>query len=191
MHNLNKTKLGLIFLGVLIFNTHAAAYYSSGPYLNLGAGGILLTTSGTSAGGGAGRLGLGYLGVLTDEENPFLLGFELNGDFGYTGRTSSLYGADFAAILARQFTEQAAIFGKLGMNAIGQNSIYFAGPQIGLGIGYQMIPSLRLIGEGNYALDPIRIGNARSLGSTTVNVFNLLIGLQYTFYITNYVDNDP
>jgi hypothetical protein len=188
MLNFRKIKLSLTLLGALTFTHSAVAAYSSGPYINLEGGGAWFSSSGNSAGGGAGRLGLGYLGMMTDEENPVLFGFELNGDYAYTNKTHSLYGGDIAAVLGRQLIEQAAIFGKLGMNAIGQNSSYVAGPQVGVGVGYQMIPNLRLVVEGDYALDPMRIGNAQSFGSNTVNVFNLLLGLQYTFYVTNPVD---
>jgi hypothetical protein len=183
MYNFKKITIALSLLSAAIFTTYAMAY-TTGPYLNLGLGGIFISSSGNSASGGAARLGLGYLGIITDEENPVLLGGELNGDYGYTSDTSSLYGGNIAAILGKQLIEEVAIFGKLGINALGQNSNFVAGPQIGVGIGYQILPSLRVTGEGDYALDAIRIGNGE-FANSTVNFFNLLIGLQYTFYITN------
>jgi hypothetical protein len=193
MLSFNKTKLILSFLGTLVYATHAAAAYSTGPYLNLGVGSISISGSGISNTGGAARLGLGYLGAVTDEENPVLFGMELNGDYGYTSPTSSVYGADIAGILGRQLNEQMAIFGKLGLNALGNEKNYVAGPQIGLGIGCQLIPNLRLTAEGDYAFDAIHIGNSTNdhFGnhSNTVNIFNLLLGLQYTFYVTNPATN--
>jgi hypothetical protein len=185
--DLNKTKLGLSLLGAgtLLCAAQALAYYNTGPYINLGAGGMTFASHGISATGGAGRFGLGYIDLLNCDQNPAFIGLELNGDYGYTDRTHSVYGADFSGILGQQLSPLVGIYAKLGANAIGQNRSYVLGPQVGVGLGFQVAPLWRVTVEGNYAYDAFRIHN-NFADTNNVNTFTYLLGLQYTFYATNY-----
>jgi hypothetical protein len=180
-----KICLSLFGMSTMLLATQAMAYYYTGPYVNLGAGGSTFAAHGTSSTGGAGRVGLGYIDLLNCKENPAFIGIEVNGDYVYTNRFHSLYGADFAGIIGQQLSQLVGIYGKLGANAIGQNRNYILGPQVGVGFGFQVAPSWRVTLEGNYAWDGFRINNT-FLGNTAVNTFTYLLGLQYTLYPTNY-----
>jgi hypothetical protein len=192
MHNFNKTKLGLCVLGVsvmLFASSQAMAfYYTMGPYLNVGAGGLTIVANGHSSTGGAARAGLGYIEALDYcDVNPLFLGIEANGDYGYTDKFHSIYGADISGIIGKVFEQEMSIFGKLGANGIGQDSSYVFGPQVGVGLGFQVLPLLKVAVEGDYALDAFHTHDNHDdfVGHNTANTFTYLLGLQYTLYPTN------
>ncbi|MGB6976841.1 MAG: hypothetical protein WBE18_05240, partial [Gammaproteobacteria bacterium] len=172
----NKTKMGFSILAML-FATQAMAYYNTGPYINIGAGGLTIVVNSTSTTGGAGRFGLGYIDLLNCNENPAFIGFELNGNYGYTRRLHSIYGADLSGVIGQQLSQLVGIYGKLGAQAIGQDRNYILGPQIGLGLGFQVAPLWRVTLEGNYALDAFRI-HSNLVGNRNANTFTYLLGLQ-------------
>lgn len=154
--------------------------YSIGPYFNAGLGGTIFTipdffdNNDITVGSMAGRVGLGYIGDINQSENPFLYGFEFNGNYYSltSGSQGSLFGGDASLILGKQLAYPLAIYGKIGGALITDGHISSFGPQVGAGVGVQFTPHIRLTGETDFAAE---------IANGFFSVATFMGGLQYSF----------
>jgi len=175
---LKKTVISFMTLVTTIFGVipQAQAAYTMGPYVSIGAGAANFNTNflgiPISSTFGEGSLGVGYLWPLNSQsEDPFFIGIEGNGNV-YANNTV-FYGAELNLILGKQLSPTIGVYGKLGALGIGKmengSLSGTGGGQTGVGIGFQVMPNLRVTAEATGGLVGI---------STQVKG---MVGLQYSF----------
>lgn len=169
------TKITLVLLLTTSFVNNVYAAYTMGGYLTAGGEIINVQTrflgSSFSKITGSANLGAGYLWPIGRSEKPYFLG--LQGTAG--AYPMGLYSFNVHGLLGKEVANNIALYGKLSATGLfikEKHERLGALPEVGvgIGIGYQATPNLRLTSE---------LAVATIVGA--INTTRLGLNLQYSF----------